>query len=62
MRKQLAVFKMTKHLVPMASLSPIFNRRFRHPLKKIMVDNVNYAFQVVSLSISQILGIVLLIP
>ena len=64
MRKQLAVFKMTKHLDPMASL-PSFIVFFGTCLKKkkiIMVDSFDYAFQVGSLPISQKLKITSLFP
>ena len=61
MRKQLAVYKMTKHQDPTASL-PNFIVVFDSSLQKIMVDSVNYPFQVGSLSVSQRLGIISLIP
>ena len=61
MRKQLAVHKMTKHQDPTASL-PNFIVVFGSSLQKIMVDSVNYPFQVGSLSVSQRLGIISLIP
>ena len=39
-----------------------FYCRFWNPLGKLMVDSLNYAFQTGQLSISQRLGIILLIP